>query len=111
MASEVIWSLPGYVSHGVTCERPVPRFLFRGRVGRTGRALTTLGGDQMDPRDQKILACVHGLVHEIAERLEDLESRTSSIEEISSTLVCPSCGTTMVSQPLIMEKKSSPGDE
>ena len=53
----------------------------------------------MDPDDRnKVLRCVHGLVHEIVERLEDLESRTSSIEE-------------MLSPPLVVEKRSSPGDE
>jgi len=76
-----------------------------------GRALTTLGGDRVDPRDRKILACVHGTVHQILEIVADLESRTVSLEEARESLRCPSCGATMVSQPVIMEKRSSPGDE
>ena len=65
----------------------------------------------MDPRDRKILACVHGLVHEIAEIVADLEDRTVTLEQASESLRCPSCGATMVSHPLILEKRPSPGDD
>ena len=65
----------------------------------------------MDPRDEKVLACMHGLLHAVYEIVADLEDRTVTLEQARESLVCQSCGTTMVSQPLIMEKGSSPGDE
>jgi len=49
----------------------------------------------MDPRDRKIINCIHGLLHEVVERLELLESRTVSLEEYRKALACPQCGHAM----------------
>ena len=56
-------------------------------------------------RDRDLLVCVHSGIHEILERLEILEGRTTSLEEFREALRCPSCGHEMTKQPIVAVKE------
>jgi len=48
---------------------------------------------------------LHDLLHEILERLADLEKRTVSLDEYREALRCPECGAEMTAEPVVALKK------
>jgi len=48
---------------------------------------------------------LHDLLHQILERLEDLEKRTVSLDEYREALRCPECGGEMTAEPVVALKK------
>jgi len=48
---------------------------------------------------------VHGLLHEILDRLEILEGRTTSLQDFRASLRCPSCGSEMTPGSIVAVKE------
>ena len=63
------------------------------------------GSDRVDPRDRRVLACVHGAVHQILEIVADLQDRTTTLEEASRSLRCPSCGHSPMTVERLVDEK------
>jgi len=51
------------------------------------------------------LCHLHDLLHRVLDRVEDLEKRTTSLQEFRAALRCPACGSEMTREPIVAVKE------
>ena len=72
---------------------------------RKSEGLQNCRGIAMDLLTEDQAGHLHDLLHQILERLEDLEKRTVSLDQYREALRCPECGAEMTAEPVVALKK------